>query len=223
MDAIPILTLKRLPQYLDVLYQFKKAGLKIVSATKIAVFTDIHMTQVRKDLSYTGVIGVPKVGHKIDELISAIEQCLNWNDTSSCFLVGVGHLGSALLGYQELQNKGLKVVAAFDTNPALINTTIHNIPVFSLDKYADLADRLHIHIGIITVPVDHAQNIADLMIANGIVAIWNFTAIKLHADADVIIENVDMSASLAVLSRRLAEKMHKAIPKSQDSPEAIIE
>ncbi len=214
MDAIPILTLKRLPQYLDVLYQFKKAGLKIVSATKIAVFTDVHMTQVRKDLAFTGVVGIPKVGHKIDELITAIEQCLNWNDTSSCFLAGVGHLGSALLGYQELQNKGLKVVAAFDTNPDLVDTAIHGIPVYSMDKFENLASRLHIHIGIITVPADYAQAVADLMIANGIVAIWNFTAIKLKSDADIIIENVDMSASLAVLSRRLAEKMHKPISPS---------
>jgi redox-sensing transcriptional repressor len=100
MDAIPIMTLKRLPQYLEAIYKFKRAGLKMVSATKIAVFTDVHMTQVRKDLAYTGVVGTPKVGHKIDELISAIEQCLNWNDASSCFLVGVGHLGKALMGIQ---------------------------------------------------------------------------------------------------------------------------
>ena len=86
MDAIPLLTLKRLPKYLEALYRFKRAGLKMVSATKIAVFTDVHMTQVRKDLSYTGVVGVPKVGHKIDSLITAIEDCLNWNDVSSCFL-----------------------------------------------------------------------------------------------------------------------------------------
>ncbi len=208
MEAIPILTLKRLPQYLEVLYQFKKAGLKMVSATKIAIFTDVHMTQVRKDLAYTGVTGVPKIGHNIEELINAIELCLNWNDTSSCFLVGVGHLGTALLGYKALQGKGLKIVAAFDTNPEIVNTTINNIPIYNMDKFHNLAKRLHIHIGIITVPNESAQEIADLMIANGIVAIWNFSAVKLHTTEEIIVENVDMSASLAVLSRRLAEKLH---------------
>lgn len=208
MDAIPILTLKRLPLYLEALYRFKKAGLKMVSATKIAVFTDIHMTQVRKDLSYTGVVGVPKIGHKISDLIAAIEQCLNWNDASSCFLFGVGHLGSALLGYQELGRKGLRIVAAFDCNPQLVDREIQNIPTYHIDKFANLAQRLHIHIGILTVPAEHAQSVANLMVTNGIIAIWNFTPCKLQLPEGIILENVDMSSSLAVLSRRVAERLH---------------
>ena len=88
MEAIPLLTLKRLPQYLASLNRLQKTGLKMVPATKIAVFTDVHVTQVRKDLAYTGVVGTPKVGHNVDELIAAIEHCLNWDDVSSCFLVG---------------------------------------------------------------------------------------------------------------------------------------
>lgn len=208
MDAIPILTLKRLPLYLEALYRFKKAGLKMVSATKIAIFSDVHMTQVRKDLSYTGVIGIPKVGHKIADLISAIEQCLNWNDASSCFLFGVGHLGKALLGYQELGRKGLRIVAAFDTDPQLIDRDIQGVPTYHLNKFSNLADRLHIHIGILTVPAEFAQGLADEMVANGIIAIWNFTPCKLNVPEGIILENVDMSSSLAVLSRRVAERLH---------------
>lgn len=208
MDAIPILTLKRLPQYLEALYRFKKAGLKMVSATKIAVFTDVHMTQVRKDLAYTGVVGIPKVGHRIDELIKAIEQCLNWNDVSSCFLVGVGHLGKALMGYQELSRKGLRVIAAFDNDPVLSGTYLHGIPIYGMDKFANLLSRMHIHIGILTVPADAAQEVADKMVENGVIAIWNFTPVKLNLPEHVILENIDMSASLAVLSRRVAERLH---------------
>jgi redox-sensing transcriptional repressor len=208
MDAIPLLTLKRLPKYLDVLNRFKKAGLKMVSATKIAVFTDVHMTQVRKDLSFTGVVGTPKIGHNIEQLIIAIENCLNWNDISSCFLVGVGHLGKALMGYQELQKKGLRIIAAFDTNPALSDTYYQGIPIHSMEKFSNLLSRLHVHIGILTVPADAAQGIADQMVENGVLAIWNFTPAKLILPEDIIIENVDMSSSLAVLSRRIAERLH---------------
>ncbi len=208
MEAIPILTLKRLPQYLEVLYQLKRAGLKMVSATKIAVFTDVHMTQVRKDLAYTGVTGVPKIGHQIDDLIEAIEQCLNWNDTSSCFLVGVGHLGAALLGYEELGRKGLKIVAAFDTDPEKTNRTTNGVPVYSMNRFENLTKRMHIHIGILTVPPFAAQEVADMMVANGIFAILNFSPVKLKLPDDVIVEELDMSSSLAVLSRRLAEKLH---------------
>ncbi|MCB5256960.1 MAG: redox-sensing transcriptional repressor Rex [Candidatus Cloacimonadaceae bacterium] len=208
MDAIPLLTLKRLPKYLDVLNRFKKAGLKMVSATKIAVFTDVHMTQVRKDLSFTGVVGTPKIGHNIEQLIIAIENCLNWNDISSCFLVGVGHLGKALMGYQELHKKGLRIIAAFDTNPALSDTYYQGIPIHSMEKFSNLLSRLHVHIGILTVPADAAQGIADQMVENGVLAIWNFTPAKLILPEDIIVENVDMSSSLAVLSRRIAERLH---------------
>lgn len=209
MEAIPLLTLKRLPQYLEALARFKKAGLKMVSATKIAVFTDVHMTQVRKDLAYTGVVGTPKVGHHIDELIQAIEETLNWNDISSCFLVGVGHLGKALIGYSELNKKGLQIVAAFDKDPALIGTTQQGLPVYSMDKFQNLLSRLHVHIGILAVPAEAAQEVAEQMVEGGIIAIWNFSNIKLKLPEHIIIENIDMSASLAVLSRRVAEHLHQ--------------
>ncbi|MDD3234718.1 MAG: redox-sensing transcriptional repressor Rex [Candidatus Cloacimonetes bacterium] len=208
MEAIPLLTLKRLPQYLETLYRLKKAGLKMVSATKIAVFTDVHMTQVRKDLAYTGVVGIPKIGHKIDDLIQAIEQCLNWNDISSCFLVGVGHLGKALMGYSELGKKGLRIIAAFDSNPELSSTYYQGIQIHPMSKLSNLLSRLHIHIGILTVPADAAQEIADEMVANGIIAIWNFTPTRLKVPKNIIVENIDMSSSLAVLSRRVAERLH---------------
>jgi redox-sensing transcriptional repressor len=207
MDALPLLTLKRLPKYLEALYRFKKAGLKMVSATKIAVFTDVHMTQVRKDLSFTGVVGTPKIGHRIDALIHAIEQCLNWNDISSCFLVGVGHLGKALMGYSELPKKGLRIIAAFDSNPDLAGTYYQGIQIHSMDKFTNLLSRLHVHIGILAVPAEAAQDIADKMVANGVIAIWNFTPQRLDVPEDIIVENVDMSSSLAVLSRRVAERL----------------
>jgi redox-sensing transcriptional repressor len=208
MQAIPLLTLKRLPQYLEVLYRFKKAGLKMVSATKIAVFTDVHMTQVRKDLAFTGLVGTPKIGHKIEELIQAIEECLNWNDVSSCFLVGVGHLGKALMGYSELGKKGLRIIAAFDNNPDLAGTYYQGIQIHSMTKFSNLLSRLHVHIGILTVPADVAQAVADEMVANGIIAIWNFTPTRINVPEEIFVENIDMSSSLAVLSRRVAERLH---------------
>lgn len=208
MEAIPLLTLKRLPHYLEALYSFKKTGLPMVSATKIAEFTDVHMTQVRKDLAFTGVVGIPKVGHKINELILAIEQCLNWNDVSSCFLVGAGHLGKALMGYSELSKKGLRIIAAFDNNPEMSVTNYLGIQIHPMTKLSNLISRLHVNIGILTVPAEAAQEIADEMVDNGIIAIWNFTPTRLKVPSHIIIENIDMSSSLAVLSRRVAERLY---------------
>lgn len=206
MDRIPTSTLKRLPQYLEVLKQFTRAGLREVSATKISVFTDFHQTLVRKDLSYTSINNVPQSGYNIKQLAKAIEELLNWSDTSSSYLVGVGHLGSALLGYQEFSLRGLTIVDSFDNDPAKIGTIVHGVPVHSVLEITSLAAKKHIKIGIITVPPEAAQLVADLMVHSGIKAIWNFTPQKLHVPTDIIVENVDMFASLAVLSRRLAEK-----------------
>ncbi len=206
MIRIPTSTLKRLPQYLQVLQQLQKAGLKSVSATKISVFADLHPNMVRKDLAYTGIGSIPQLGYPIQELRIAIEKLLNWHDTSSCFLVGVGHLGSALLGYQEFSQKGLSIIAAFDNDATKIGSTVHGVPVYSFLEFTTLAQKQKICIGIITVPPEAAQLIADIMVHSGIKAIWNFTPQKILVPPDIIVEYVDMFASLAVLSRRLAEK-----------------
>ncbi len=206
MIKIPTSTLKRLPQYLEVLRQLKRAGLKEVSTTKISVFADVHPTLVRKDLSFANVETSPKSGYKVSELYAAIEKLLNWNDTSTSYLVGVGHLGSALLGYQEFNQKGLSIVAGFDNNPDLIGSVVHGVPVYSALDFTAMAIKDNIHIGIITVPPESAQLIADIMVHSGIRAIWNFTPQKIIVPPNIIVEYVDMFASLAVLSRRLAER-----------------
>ncbi len=206
MIKIPTSTLKRLPQYLEVLRQLKRAGLKEVSTTKIAVFADVHPTLVRKDLSFTNLYSTPKSGYKVNELHTAIEKLLNWHDTAASFLVGVGHLGSALLGYQEFAQKGLSILAGFDHDPKLINSVVHGVPVYSTLDFTAMALKDSVHIGIITVPPEAAQLIADIMVHSGIKAIWNFTPQKIIVPPQIIVEYVDMFASLAVLSRRLAEK-----------------
>ena len=205
MDKIPTSTLKRLPQYIEVLIRLRKAGLKEVSATKISVFSNIHQTLVRKDLFFTGVTA-GKTGYEVEPLQKAIEELLNWVDTSASLLVGVGHLGSALLGYQEFSHKGLSIVAGFDNDPDKIGTQVHGVPVYSALDITAMARQGKIRIGIITVPPDSAQLIADIMVHSGIKAIWNFTPHKIIVPPDIIVEYVDMFASLAVLSRRLAER-----------------
>ncbi|MCB5224125.1 MAG: redox-sensing transcriptional repressor Rex [Candidatus Cloacimonadaceae bacterium] len=206
MEAIPLLTLRRLPQYLEALKQFKGEGLTMVSATKIAELTGVHMTQVRRDLAYTKVVGTPKVGHNIQDLIRAIELTLNWDDLSSCFLVGAGHLGKAIMGYSGLEKRGLRILAAFDNDTELVGTVFNKIRIHPLEKLGNLISRIHVHIGIITVPASEAQGVCDVMVENGVMAIWNFSSAILNVPEDVIVENIDMSASLAVLSRRVAER-----------------
>lgn len=209
-DAIrsaPEPTLRRLPAYHRVLQRLFGRGREVISCTHIAQELNLDPTQVRKDLAVTGIIGKPKVGYEIPALMDAIETYLGWKNVTDAFLVGAGHLGAALMGYQGFGTYGLNIVAAFDADPAKVGTTIHGKEVLPMEKLPNLVERLHLGIGILTVPAAAAQSAANMMILAGIKAIWNFTQVRLQVPPSVIVENEDLSASLAVLSRKLAESL----------------
>lgn len=202
---VPELTLRRLPRYYHYLCRLRDAGQEMVSAAQIGEELGVHHTQVRKDLSATGSIGKPKVGHRIADLVLSIEAFLHWDNRSEAFLVGVGNLGAALLGYNGFERAGIKIVAAFDADVKKVGTKIHGVGVLPMEKLEGLAKRMHIPIGVITVPADKAQDVANTMIRAGMKAIWNFAPITLSVPPDLIVENVELYSSLAVFSRKLAE------------------
>jgi len=193
-------TIRRLPSYLYILRQLDEAGRDVVSSTHIAERLKLEPIQVRKDLAVTGIEGKPKVGYHVPSLMKAIESFLNWDNSKEAFLVGAGNLGSALLGYQGFERHGMRIVAAFDTDQSKVGTNIHGKDVFALDKLPDLARRMHIRFGIITVPAPFAQHVADMMVTSGISAIWNFSPTNLELPDDVVVQNEDLSTGLAVLS-----------------------
>ncbi len=204
--SVPEPTLRRLPRYYHYLKRVQGTGQEIISATQMAEDLGIHHTQVRKDLAATGSQGKPKVGHRVEDLLVSIESFLNWNNFSEAFLVGAGNLGSALLGYTDFEKAGIRIVAAFDSSPAKVGRAIHGVEVFPMSQFEPLAQEARIAIGIITVPADRAQQIAETMVRSGIQAIWNFAPITLDVPEEIIVENVELYASLAVFSRKLEER-----------------
>lgn len=221
--AAPVPSVRRLPAYLRFLKQLQVRGRDVVSCTHIADELGLVQTQVRKDLAMTGIVGKPKVGYKIPALIEAIERFLGWNNTSDAFVVGAGNLGAALLGYEGFKEYGLNVLAAFDVDESKIGTPIHGKEVFPFEKLPDLVDRMHVQIGILAVPAKAAQDVANLMVLSGMRAIWNFAPVNLEVPESVIVENMNLSASLAVLSSRLAQtlKAEKAIAPAVISQEVV--
>ncbi len=209
VTSVPKPTLRRLPGYLQVLYELKKNGSIDVSSTIIANELNVKPIQVRKDIEFTGIVGRPKTGYVITELISAIESFLNWDNITDAFLVGAGHLGSAILGYENFTKYGVKIIAAFDVDSEKVGTVIHGKEIFPLEKMLDLCSRMHIHIGVITVPAENAQYVADLMVQGGITAIWNFAPVELQVPENTIVENTPFSQSLAVLSHKLKENIKR--------------
>jgi len=189
--------------YLRFLKQLADAGQPVVSCPQIAAKFRLDATQVRKDLAVTGIVGKAKVGYEIGPLITAVETFLGWNNYNDAFLVGVGHLGTALLGYEGFRDYAFQIVAAFDTDPAKIGTVVHGREILPLAKLPDLVARMHIHLGVITVPAEAAQNVADVLTASGITGLWNFAPVMLAVPEGVIVENVQLSTSLAVLTSKV--------------------
>ena len=215
--SIPQPSLRRLPEYHHYLVDLAARGIGRVSCSVIGRDLNLVPVQVRKDLQYTGIIGKPKTGYSVAELTQAIETFLGWNNINEAFLVGAGNLGTALLGHERFTKFGLRIVAAFDTDASKIGLWIHDKAVLPLDKLAGLASRMHVWMGIITVPAAEAQTVADLMVAGGIRAIWNFAPIRLRVPEDVIVHNEDLYCSLAGLSQKLAESI-KARPGGKRPP-----
>lgn len=208
--AIGLPTIQRLPLYLRILREVRGEGVQSISTTRLSEALQVQPIMVRKDLAVTGVVGRPRIGYQVEELIDHIERFIGWRDTSSAFLVGVGNLGTALLGYRGFEENGLHIVAAFDTDTKKIGSSIHGRSVFSLDRLTDLVPRMRVRIGILTVPAACAQETADRMVAAGICAIWNFTPVFLEVPPDVIHHQENLASSLAVLSTRLRMQLDPA-------------
>jgi redox-sensing transcriptional repressor len=206
--AIPEPTLRRLPmyyQYLKRMHEEKK--LDYISCTQIGNDLSVLPIQVRKDLQIADAVGKPKTGYSVGELIDTIEDFLGWNNTTDAYLVGVGNLGAALLGYEGFNEYGLNIVAGFDANEEKVGKEIGGKRILNVSKLAEMIKRMSIKIGILTVPAPVAQKTADVMVKAGIHAIWNFSPVKIVVPPDVIVQHENLASTLGVLSKKLALAM----------------
>lgn len=198
-------TIRRLPAYLQVVRQAEAEGVVVISGTTIAQELELEPIQVRKDLAVTGIIGKPRVGYVVKDLITALEHFLRWDVTHTAVVIGAGHLGTALLGHTEFRKNGLNVVAAFDADVTKVGKRFHGIEVFSIDDLSSYLTTHGVTLAILTIPAHVAQEICSKVIEAGVKAIWNFTSIKLkvpEGQTGVLIQKEDLSSGYAVLSVR---------------------
>ena len=200
---VPEPTLRRLPWYLAYAKLARQQGETHLSSTQIAQKIGIDAAQVAKDFSFVTVSGKTRVGYEIEELITTLDQFLGFTNCHKAFLFGAGSLGSSLLHDNGLTQYGLEVVAAFDIKVELVGTQINRIPIQHLDRFMEIQAQTGVQIGILTVPVDQAQEVADIMIAGGIKAIWNFTPFRIRVPEDIVVQNTSLYAHLAVMFNRL--------------------
>ena len=203
-QSVPKPTLQRLPGYLNYLRGKRREGAEYISASAVAMDMGLNAVQVRKDLAAVSASGRPKTGFPLGMLISDLEEYLGYNNAKDAVLVGVGQLGRTLLSYDGFSNYGLNIIAAFDAHPAPLED---GREVYPMEQLASLCRRLKARLGIITVPAPAAQTVCDQLVACGVLAVWNFAPVHLTAPDDVIVQNEDIAASLAVLSTRLEERL----------------
>ena len=205
---VPEPTLRRLPWYLSNVKLLKQKGEQYVSSTQISKEINVDASQIAKDLSYVNISGRTRVGYEVDALIEVLEDFLGFTDMHKAFLFGVGSLGGALLRDSGLKHFGLEIEAAFDVNPNLIGTHINGIPIFHSSEFVKKMKEYDVHIGVLTVPIEIAQQITDTMIAGGIKAVWNFTPFRIRVPENIVVQNTSLYAHLAVMFNRLNFNEH---------------
>ena len=194
--SLPLPTIRRYPAYLRLIHERMAAGDEEISSAALAAALGIDPVLARKDIAMMGIPGRPRWGYPARELVEAIRHALGWDNATDAALVGYG-------GFAE---QHLSIVVAFDANPSLHGQTVHGVKVRPMEEINRLVHRLHIQLGILTVPDSAAQECAAALVAAGVKGIWNFTSVQLSVPDDVIVQSVDLAQSLAVLSHKIANR-----------------
>lgn len=207
MKQISERQLERLPIYLKYLLSMRDSGLKTISSPMIANALSFSEEQVRKDLQVVSSNnGKPKLGRDINELIEDIKSFLHYNNLIKAAVVGVGHLGKALMNYKGFNDFGLDIICGFDVDSNIVGTKINGKDIYSVYQLSNKIEELGLEIAILAVPLSVAQDNADRLVNAGIKGIWNFVPVHLDVKDDVVIENINMASSFAILQHKLSNK-----------------
>lgn len=201
--SVPEPTLRRLPWYLAYAKLVLQSGEAYLSSTQIAKNIAVDASMVAKDLSYVHISGRTRVGYDVNILVNVLESFLGFTNSHKAYLFGVGSLGGALMHDNGLEQFGMEIVAGFDVRSNLTGTSIHNIPIHHVDEFPAMQSVSGVNIGILTVPVDKAQEVSEIMINGGIQAIWNFTPFRIRVPENIVVQNTSIYAHLAVMFNRL--------------------
>lgn len=196
-------TLRRLPWYLAYLGLLRSQGIEYVSSTTISKALNVDASQIAKDLSVLNVKGKTRIGYQVKALEEALQEFLGFGRCHKAVMLGVGSLGSALIADNGLNRFGLNIVAGFDTNPDIVGTEIQGVPIYDICSLNKYQKKLRAEIAIIAVPIDVAQQVADLAVESGIKALWNFTPFRILTAPGIVIQNTSIYAHLAVMYNRL--------------------
>ena len=202
--------IRRLPRYYDHLSELRQQGVVRISSSALGKSMGLTASQIRQDLFCFGGFGQQGYGYNVERLREEIGSILGIDRGHTAVILGVGHLGHALLRNFRFSENGFHVEAAFDIDDSVIGTRVANIPVLSFDELDEYLAQHRVDIGVVTVPRSSAHIIAQKLVDGGVKGIWNFTGVDLEADGlqGVVVENVRFSDSILALSYMITEQVN---------------
>jgi redox-sensing transcriptional repressor len=204
---VPAVVVSRLSLYLRELQHLVRAGRATVSSSQLATLFGFTDAQVRKDLAYFGHFGHPGIGYRCTELIAEIRRILGTDRQWIVTMVGVGNMGRALLRYKGFAAQGFRVVAAFDHDSRIVGSQVEGVPIYSVARLGEIVRGQKIQLGMITVPATQAQQVADQLVAAGILGIVNFAPVALSLPEGIGLVGVDLTTELEQLAFSVANRL----------------
>ncbi|MBF7096612.1 redox-sensing transcriptional repressor Rex [Alkalibacter mobilis] len=202
---VSMAVVRRLPKYYRYLGDLLHNDITRISSKELGKLMGLTASQIRQDLNCFGGFGQQGYGYNVEELQKEIGNILGLNKTYSCVIVGAGNLGQAIANYEGFRREGFILKAMFDVNPRLIGNTIRDIKILDIMDLGEYVKDNDVQLGIICVPKEQSQSVADTLMDNGVKAIWNFAPADVEVRDNVVIENVAISESLYTLTYLMNE------------------
>jgi redox-sensing transcriptional repressor len=195
-DRLTVGVAARLSRYLQVLTQSKKMGKERISSQELSDYTNINATQIRRDLSAFGKFGKRGVGYNIDSLLGEIRKILRTQGQHNIALIGAGRLGQAIASSSIFAEHGINIAAVFDTDPEKVGLEVGSHPVSPYDRLPEIVREKNIIVGVIAVPADNAQHVADDLVASDVKILFNYSEALLDVPSDVAVHTSNPAVEL---------------------------
>ncbi len=186
----------RLSRYLQVLTQSKKMGKDRISSQEISDYTNVNATQIRRDLSAFGKFGKRGVGYNIESLLGEIRKILRTQGQHNIALIGAGRLGQAIASSAIFAEHGINIAAVFDTDPEKVGRTVGQLPVREYERLAETVREKNIIVGVLAVPADSAQKVANDLVDAGVRILFNYSEALLDVPQDVSVHTSNPAVEL---------------------------
>ena len=195
-DRLTVGVAARLSRYLQVLTQSKKMGKERISSQELSDYTNINATQIRRDLSAFGKFGKRGVGYNIDSLLGEIRKILRTQGQHNIALIGAGRLGQAIASSPIFAEHGINIAAVFDTDPDKVGRMVGSLPVSEYQHLPEIVREKNIIVGVIAVPADNAQQVANDLVASNVKILFNYSEALLDVPSDVAVHTSNPAVEL---------------------------